>query len=765
VIAIMSAKASVSGESPPPGSVIAFPSSEVADVAGTEQGKAGAEPEGAISVVGVEATPDSPAADWRSSVAASLDAVAAAWSSQREASPGAPPAGVPTPEALLTMAAERGLEIHVEYRSVGTLVDADLPCVALMADGSAITLVHRAAGTFGVRRGEETLRRDAAEITKAEARVLFFPRPKLDLPRGTDAVVEEEPGPLAISPNMPGVLRLMLGQMWRDHRGRVLQLLAANMIGNLFLVALPIYSMAVYDRVIPHLAMETLWALTAGVLVALVADFGVRAVKSRVIDAVAYSVATSVQARFYNRLLHVELSSAPRSSAAANQGLRDIEALCLALPNLIAALFIDLPFLLVLLVVISAMSGWVAAVPAAGIVAMVVIYAVSHIVSQNEAVRRSALARAQSNLLQESIDGLETVKVTGAEPLLLGRWERMADATAYSGHRSRSWNGYATLASMSLGQIVIVLAMFVSVFEISNGVLTIGALSATSMLVGRMLAPVSQVVSVLHQMKVLLKTLDGIDVVLKAPVERAGDSSHSPVIRGLIELRGVNFSYAQGDEGCLKDLTLTIRPGEKVAVIGRIGCGKSTLLKLLVRLLVPRSGSVLLDGTDVRQFSPGLVRRTIGYMGQNHMLFDDTLHANLCLGLRGVGTAVFDRAVAVSGIADVASRQAEGYSMRVGPRGERLSGGERQLVGLARALMGEPSILILDEPTASMDNGLEARIIRDLQADLGSRTLIVATHRAALLELVDRIIWLDDGRIVADGPKADVLSRLRRQAA
>lgn len=746
-----------------PGSVVAFRHPEtVADSAAVNEAPTQSTPP--VSPAGSPVA-GSPVAGIQSGVAESLDEIASAWSSPRDASPSQAPSGVPTPEALLTMAAERGLDVHVECRSAGSLLTGELPCVVLMTDGTSLTVVEREGGMFGIRRGETTAQVPEAEILAGEARILLFPRPKLTLPAGAMEGTGEEPGPLAVSLSMPGVLRLMLGQMWKDHRGRIIQLLAANVIGNIFLVALPIYSMAIYDRVIPHLAMETLWALTVGVLVALTADLVIRAVKSRVTDAIAYSVATSIQARFFNRLLHVELVRAPRSSAAAVQGLRDIESLCLALPSLVAALFVDLPFLIALLVLLAALSGWVAAVPAAGIVAMIAVYAVSHLMSEREAVRRAGLTRAQSNLLQESIDGLETVKVTGSEALLLGRWERMADATAYSGHRSRSWNGYASLASMSLGQIVIVLAMFVSVFEISNGLLTIGALSATSMLVGRMLAPVSQIVSVLHQMKVLLKTLDGIDGVLKAPVERAGDTSRAPGIRGLVEMRGVNFSYDNTTEGGLKDVTLTIRPGEKIAVVGRIGCGKSTLLKLLVRLLVARSGSVLLDGTDIRQFSPGEVRRTIGYMGQNHMLFDDTLHANLCMGLGRVTSAAFDRAVTISGIRDVAARQPEGYSMRVGPRGERLSGGERQLVGLARALMGAPSILILDEPTASMDNGLEARIIRDLQADLGSKTLIVATHRAALLELVDRIIWIDDGRIIADGPKAEILSRLRRQAA
>jgi ATP-binding cassette subfamily C protein LapB len=212
-------------------------------------------------------------------------------------------------------------------------------------------------------------------------------------------------------------------------------------------------------------------------------------------------------------------------------------------------------------------------------------------------------------------------------------------------------------------------------------------------------------------------------------------------------------------------MTLTIQPGERVALIGRIGCGKSTLLKLILRLHAPRAGAVLLDGYDIRQYDPSAIRRTIGLMTQTHALFNDTLQANLLFGLSGVTAEAFERAVTISRVKDLAARQPDGYAMHVGLRGEKLSGGERQLVALARTLMGDPQVLVLDEPTASMDNALEARIINDLRANLAGRTLIVATHRAAVLDLVDRVIWIDNGRIIADGPKNEVLNRLKRTAA
>jgi ATP-binding cassette subfamily C protein LapB len=713
-----------------------------------------AEGEGAAQLV------EPPAADAEPSLTENLDAVAESWNRPVPSPEDGASGALPGPEALATLAAQRGLDVDTQQRRVASLGPGEFPCIVLMQDATTRLLVGRRGDVFQVKRAEGVIDVPLAALQAHESGTLFLPRPVIEASDEGDLQLAEEARDEA-----QGVLRLMLRMMWREHRGRLVAMAVANLIGNALLLALPLYSMAVYDRVIPHLAMETLWALTIGVTIALLADLMVRTVKARVLDAAAYSVSTAIQARFFNRLVHTELASAPRLAAAATAGLRDIESLCLALPSVFTAVVIDLPFLFVIMALLVSFGGYVALVPVIAVVVLLAIYTIAHAVGEREALRRANLNRMQATLLQESIDGLETVKSTAAEAMLLRRWEALADAAAFAGHRSRSWNGFSAIASMCIGQIVIVGAMVTAVLEISNGLLTIGALSATSMLVGRVLAPITQVVGTLHQMKLLLKTLDGIDLVLKAPLERAGDPSRLPAPRGLIEFRGVSFGYKGAEEAGLKDITLTIRPGERVALIGRIGCGKSTLLKLMIRLYAPRTGAVLLDGMNIRQFDPLAIRRRIGLMSQHHALFDDTLQANLVFGLGHVTKEAFERAVAVSAVRDLAARQPEGYSMRVGPRGERLSGGERQLVALARTLMGRPDVVILDEPTAAMDNGLEARVIRDLREELGERTLIVATHRAAVLDLVDRIIWIDDGRIVADGPKADVLSRLKRSAA
>ena len=259
------------------------------------------------------------------------------------------------------------------------------------------------------------------------------------------------------------------------------------------------------------------------------------------------------------------------------------------------------------------------------------------------------------------------------------------------------------------------------------------------------------------------KTLEPIRTVLNAPMERAGDSGFAGTraILGKLDFINVGFTYPGSPSPSLNAITLSIRPGERIGIIGRVGSGKSTLLRLIVRLLETNEGAIQLDDRDIRQYAPRDIRRQIAYMRQDSSLFDDTLRANLFFGLDQPDQRLVDHALAISGVAQFASKNAEGFGFRVGPRGERLSGGERQAVGLARAMIGDPKMLLLDEPTAAMDNTIERQIINGIAPWLNGKTLIVATHRAALLDLVDRVILMQDGRIVADGPKDQVLRNLK----
>jgi ATP-binding cassette subfamily C protein LapB len=311
------------------------------------------------------------------------------------------------------------------------------------------------------------------------------------------------------------------------------------------------------------------------------------------------------------------------------------------------------------------------------------------------------------------------------------------------------------------------MVLIIGAYEISAGNMTVGGLSTCSLLVGRIIGPIGQLVSVIHRMMQSRAMLKSLAADAKFQSEAAGDDSgamRTPT-RCALRLKDVSFSYA--DQGTLQldGLSCTIQPGERVAIVGRSGSGKSTLLRLIARLAEPNKGAVLLDDFDVRQYAPSDLRKALGYMGQTPGLVDDTLMRNLTFGLDRLDPARFDLMMRLTGVADFAAAHPRGFAMEVGPRGERLSGGERQSVALARVLLADPQALLLDEPTSSMDTMLEARLVKNLGEVIAGRTLIVATHRAPVLQLVDRIIWLDSGRLVADGPKAEVLTRMSGAAA
>jgi ATP-binding cassette subfamily C protein LapB len=693
---------------------------------------------------------------------ADVNAIAERWFGRRQAECLKFDTAVPTPEALADVAGRSGLEVSYEQRALSKLRPSDFPCVMLDREGGSRLL----AGLEGEGRASVLVRGAfvTVPLRQLEARhtgTVFFVRPRLDAQVAEERVrAAGEAVPFGSEPTARGLFAAVLRHMAIGH-ARLFALLGLSaLIGNVLMLAIPVYSMAVYDRVVPHLAFETLWALTTGVLIVLGADFAIRLVRHQLVDAMAVKTSVALQARLFARMLRMPLDKAPRNAALIQLWMRELDALCQTVPLVVVSAIVDLPFILVITALLYALGGPVALVPVAVAFLLGAIYAATHAMSIGRARELNMLARAQATLVAEAADGLEAVKLAAAEGVVLRRFERLADSVAYAGHEARHWTVLGNQATLALGQVAIVLAMLMGVYVIADNAMTIGALSAATLLVGRLMAPVGQFVAGLQRLRILVRSADGLDKVLAAPIEEGGDRRAGGDIEGRFDLRSVRFSYPDAHAPALDDVSLVIRPGEKVAIIGRVGCGKSTLLRLLVRLCEPASGSVLVDESDIRQVSPELLRRQVSLMRQDQALFDDTLRANLCFGLDEVPQDVFDRAVAVAGVREIAARHPAGYGQRIGPRGERLSGGERQMVALARALMTDPRVLVLDEPTASMDNTLEGRVVRDLQAFAEGRTVVVATHRAQTLALADRIVWIEGGRIVADGPKDEVLRKL-----
>ena len=550
--------------------------------------------------------------------------------------------------------------------------------------------------------------------------------------------------------------------MFTKQRKLLTQLLVAAGFSNLMLLSLPVYTGLVFDRVIPHSAFDTLWAVSIGVFIALMADLSVRWVRLKLQDALASTASASLQASIVRRLTEVKMMEAPRSAGAVTLRLREIDSLCQLVPQFITGLTVDAPFLLLVFALLWMNGGPVVLAPIFGLAAVVAVHHFSSLGARPEQSKSMRLMQMQTNQLIETVDGLESIKSTRTERRVLGRFERIFDEYAYSSHISRLWHGIAGYANATIGQVMIVLVMIIGVYQISIGEMTVGGLSACSLLVGRIIGPIGQLVTVMHRMhqsRSILKSLSDGD---PGKQESAGDRSGavSTPRSGAIRLANVSFSYPGQTASQLDNVSLTIRPGERVAIIGRSGSGKSTLLKMFTRLAEPEKGTVLVDELDARQYQPADLRRALGYMGQIPGLVDDTLLVNLTLGIDRVEPARLEAMARLAGVAEFASKHPQGFSMMIGPRGERLSGGEKQSVALARLLLSDAKVLIVDEPTAAMDTMLEARLVRELKSQIGNRSLILATHRAPMLELVDRLIWLDSGRVVADGPKQEVLARL-----
>jgi ATP-binding cassette subfamily C protein LapB len=540
-------------------------------------------------------------------------------------------------------------------------------------------------------------------------------------------------------------------------------LLAAFMI-NLLAIALPLFTMNVYDRVVPNQAIETLWMLAAGVAIVLVADLVLRTMRGYFIDLAGSRVDVRLSAYIMERVLGLRLENRPLSTGSFAANLRSFETVRDFITSATVTAFIDLPFALIFLVVI----GWIAwplILPILVGMAVVLVYALTMHSKMHELSETTYRAGALRNAtLIESLVGLESIKALGAEGVMQRRWESSAAFLSRVSAQLRLLSSSTLNGANWAQQLVNVAVVVAGVYLIAAGELTLGGLIASTMLASRAMGPIGQAAGLLTQYHNAATALKSLDDILQQPVERPGDSHFvaRQHFQGDVEFKDVDFSYPGQDVAALRGVSLKIRAGEHVAILGRIGSGKTTLEKLMLGLYQPTSGAVLMDGIDLRQLDPAELRRNIGYVPQDVTLFYGSLRDNLTIAAPTADDASVLRAAQIGGILEFVNAHPKGFDMTVGERGESLSGGQRQAVAIARAVINDPPILLLDEPTGSMDHSSEEAIKQQLRGCAAGKTLIVITHRTSLLDLVDRIVVIDAGKIVADGPKAQVVEALRQ---
>lgn len=540
-------------------------------------------------------------------------------------------------------------------------------------------------------------------------------------------------------------------------------LLAALLI-NVFALAMPMFTMNVYDRVVPNNAVETLWVLAIGITLVLLFNLLLTTLRSHVVDTASKRIDVKLSALIMDRVLGLRMEGKPASVGSFASNLRSFESIRDFIASASITTLVDLPFVILFLAVLAWISPWLLIPPVVAIIAIVVVSLAAQ--ARMESLTMSSFqASSQRNaVLVEAISGLETVKTLNAQGHVQRSWESSTQFIAYIGGKLKLISSTTVNFVQTMQQLVSICIVIIGVYQIQEAAMSMGGIIAASMIAGRCLAPFGQVAGLLLQYQNARTSLGSIDNYMKLPIERDGKAAYvaRPNLGGSIEFRDVSFAYPGTKEPAVRGINLKIKAGEKVGVLGRIGSGKTTLEKLVLGLYAPTEGAVFIDGIDARQIDPADLRRAIGYVPQDPVLFYGSLKFNIAMGAPFATDAHILAAANLAGVSEFANRHPQGFDMLIGERGESLSGGQRQSVAVARAMINDPPILLLDEPSSNMDHQSETMLKERLRVAGAGKTMLLVTHRMALLDLVERLIVVDQGRIVADGPKAQVIEALRQ---
>lgn len=550
----------------------------------------------------------------------------------------------------------------------------------------------------------------------------------------------------------------------RQHRCVFLEAVFATFIVSVIGLVTAMYSMQVYDRVVPTKGFSTLWVLTIGVLIAIGLELVMKQVRALMVDRACKLIDQELSAVFFGKALDIRMDARPRTVGTFAAQIRHFESVRNFMTASTLFILADTPFALFFIAVIAMIAGPVALVP----VVMVPVAILAGMLFRTPIERLTAAHMAESNrkngLLIEAIDGIESVKAAAGEWKMLDRWRALTATIADSELRMRTLSTLSTNLAQTMQQLGYVALIAAGAYAISTGHLTMGGLIACSIISGRALGPLAQVPGLIVQWKHAKIALQALDAIMAMPGDR--DSQQRLVVpercEGHLRLDKAGFAYGQ-DRAILEVPELVIRPGERIAVLGAVGSGKTTLIKLLSGLYRPGTGTVFLDGVDVTHLAPEFVREHVAYLPQDVRLFNGSLRDNLTLGLPAPSDSQILRAAQMTGLDQIIQRHPRGLELEIAEGGRGLSGGQRQLVGLTRLLLAQPRVLLLDEPTASMDAQLEARVMHHLFKEVAPESvLVVVTHKPGLLPHVTRIIVLDGGRVLMDGPRDEVLARLRQ---
>ncbi len=660
-----------------------------------------------------------------------------------------------------------GFSVKLAKRDPASLPNEIFPVVLLTKDGGALILLNRTQSVRGPRYELYQAGLDAKTIflEEAELRSVYGGHCLLlkQLPKPGEAGGEDEEEAKSGS-------RWLWTTVWRYRRYYYDSILATILINVLSTLA-GLFAIHVYDRVIPLKAYATLWALVVGVVIAMLFEAAARQLRDYLMDLAARKSDITLSSTLFNQALGLRLEHTPPSSGAFAHQVRQFETVRDFGTSASLAIVTDFPFALLFIFLIFTVAGKLAIVPLIAIVVSVLAALWVQFPLHKLMMQTFRDQAAMMGVLIESIEGIETLRVTGASGIMSKRYEDLTAASAFSGMKYRILSNIVMtfFNFIQQGQNIVMLVW--GVYLIHEGEVSTGALVGCMMFASRAIAPVGQFVGLATRFQTAKTALGGLNSLMNLPVERDPTRSYlqKPEIEGAIEVNKLSFAYpATGGHTApiaLRDVSLKIEPGERVAFVGKIGSGKSTLLRMIAGLYQPLEGQVKIDGIDIRQIDPVDFRNNIGYVTQDLRLFRGTLRENIFLARPAATMEAFHEVVALTGLDKIADAHPLGYDMPIGAMGLGLSGGQRQLVALARALITRPKILLMDEPTSAMDMQTEAMFTQRLGTIVRDRTVIIVTHRPSLLSVVDRIVVMDQQRLVADGPKDRILAMLAGQGS
>lgn len=662
-----------------------------------------------------------------------------------------------TPSVFARAAARAGMTARIVKSRLVSLNPELFPAILLLEPGRACILnavdVHkRVAKVIFPELNEAEVDVSLDELSSSYSGEAIYVRPRLRLDNGTE-------------------IKKKKGQHWfwgviQENRRLYRDILIGSVAVNLFALAMPLFVLNVYDRVVPNQATETLWVLALGVFIVLCFDLALRLMRSSFVDLAASRADVKLSSSIMAKTLGMRLEDRPASTGSFTSTLQSFESVRAFIGSATILGIVDLPFVVLFMAIIALINPWLVLPVLVGVI-FVLLYALAAQGKLHELSQTTWEMGAQRNaLLVESVSQLENVKALRAESRIQRHWEK---ATAFLSRTSAQLR----LVSTSVANVaqwaqhsVAVCVIIVGVYQIIEGNLSQGGLIAAYMISSRAMAPISQAAALLAQYHQSSTALDSLDQVMDKRVERSEGKVYveKPSVDGSIRIDKVTLRYPNEERDAVRDVSISIKAGEKVALLGRIGCGKSSLNKLILGFYQPTAGAVLIDGVDIRQIDPLQLRRHIGYVPQDVSLFSGSLRDNIVAG--GGSDRIDDeqllKALDIAGLQPLVNGHPRGVDLEVGERGQALSGGQKQSVAIARALVHDPAILLLDEPTSSMDNASEEAFKANLRKEAKGKTMLVVTHRTSLLSLVDRIIVMDAGKVVADGPRDTVVEALRK---